>query len=148
MTCAGLPLAVRKLFSCTPTRCRRSAILCAIVRIERGGLESPHGDRLPARRERLIARGGGMREEMYIPGQDDFPNWDEFYSWRAPQHSRMRYSFKTLLLLPLLVAFVCFMYLLGYEKGTWDQERLTADLAAERRTRELAERSALNDAAL
>ena len=83
-----------------------------------------------------------MRAEMYIPGQDDFPNWDEFYSSRRPQLSRMRYSFKTLLLLPLLVAFVCFMYLLGYEKGTWDQERLTADLAAERKTREFAERAA------
>jgi hypothetical protein len=89
-----------------------------------------------------------MREEMYIPGQDDFPNWDEFYSSRAPQLSRMRYSFKTLLLLPLLVAFVCFMYLVGYQKGTWDQERLAADLAAERKTREFAERAARNDAEL
>ena len=60
----------------------------------------------------------------------------------------MRYSFKTLLLLPLLVAFVCFMYLLGYEKGTWDQERLTTDLAAERKAREFAERTARNDAEL
>src|SRR5207244_2400509 len=73
---------------------------------------------------------------------------DEFYSSRTPQRSRMRYSFKTLLLLPPLVGAVCLMYLAGYQKGSWDQERLKTNLAAEKMARELAEQSASRDAAL
>jgi tetratricopeptide (TPR) repeat protein len=75
-----------------------------------------------------------MKGEMYIPGQDDFPGWDEFYSPRRAARSRMRYSFKTLLLMPPLVAVVIFMYLLGYHKGNSDEEQLKAAIQTQSRS--------------
>jgi tetratricopeptide (TPR) repeat protein len=80
-----------------------------------------------------------MKEEMYIPGQDDFPGWDEFYAPRGSVRSRMRYSFKTLLLLPPLAGFLCFMYLTGYKNGNRDEVELKASLATEGQLRKSAE---------
>ncbi len=79
------------------------------------------------------------KEELYIPGQDDFPGWDQFYAPRGSVRSRMRYSFKTLLLLPPLAGLLCFMYLTGYKNGNQDEIELKASLATEGQLRKSAE---------
>jgi hypothetical protein len=69
-----------------------------------------------------------MKEEMYIPGQDDFPGWDEFYRSRPLSRERMRYSVKTVLLLPPILGLALAMFLFGYQKGNKDEFALRTKL--------------------
>jgi hypothetical protein len=88
-----------------------------------------------------------MKEEMYIPGQDDFPGWDEFYRSRPLSRERMRYSVKTLMLLPLMVAVALAMYLLGLNASKKERASLVKDLAAAQQERDTAKRASLTDTA-
>ncbi len=87
-----------------------------------------------------------MREEMYVPGQDDFPGWDEFYSGRNAPRSRLRYSIKTLMLIPPIVAIVCLAYDRGWHAGNWDEQKLNADRRQESLARQTAEVVAVKNA--
>ena len=88
-----------------------------------------------------------MREEMYIPGQDDFPGWDEFYRSRPLGRQRMRYSVKTLLLLPPMLAVALATYLFGLDDSKKERDGLFKDLDAARQERDAAKQAASNDAA-
>lgn len=83
-----------------------------------------------------------MREEMYVPGQDDFPGWDEFYAARNARVSRWRYSIKTLMILPPLVALICWAYSVGYRNGNSEEQAQFQQVRKESQARQAAELAA------